>query len=133
MIMTQSEAVLLSLLGPKPVFWYNKRHDTILCAWNGIVMTQSHALMLIGEFFWKQTPTPEMRRVADKDFYILYKSGAFENTEKWDNIINDNVFVSVMHSYYKKKLKVFIENNLGNTKPDEVYRWLNLEEFCQYN
>jgi hypothetical protein len=122
----QSNSVLLSLLGPKPVFWYDDRFDEVFCAWNGICMTQNHALMLASEFFWNQGPTPEMRRVADQNLRILYSAGAFENSSNWSGIIDDNV--NVMHTWYRKKLKLFVEKNLKSTKPQDVYKWFNLKE-----
>ena len=122
----QSNSVLLSLLGPKPVFWYDDRFDEVFCAWNGICMTQNHALMLASEFFLNQGPTPEMRRVADQNLRILYSAGAFENSSNWSGIIDDNV--NVMHTWYRKKLKLFVEKNLKSTKPQDVYKWFNLKE-----
>ena len=120
----QSNSVLLSLLGPRPVFWYDNKFDEVFCAWNGLCMTQNHALMLASEFFWNQGPTPEMRRSADRDLRILYSSGAFENSDNWAVIIDNNV--NTMHGYYRKKLKSFIEKNLKSTKPHEVFEWFNL-------
>jgi hypothetical protein len=122
----QSNSVLLSLLGHKPVFWYDDKFDEVFCAWNGICMTQNHALMLVSEFFWNQGPTPEMRRVADQNLRILYSAGAFENSSNWSGIIDDNV--NVMHAWYRKKLKSFVEKNLKSTKPQDVYKWLRLTE-----
>jgi hypothetical protein len=89
-------------------------------------MTQNHALMLASEFFLNQGPTPEMRRVADQNLRILYSAGAFENSSNWSGIIDDNV--NVMHTWYRKKLKLFVEKNLKSTKPQDVYKWFNLKE-----
>ena len=130
--MTQSEAVLLSLLGPRPVFWYNDKHDVVLCAWNGIIMTQKHALMLASEMFWSQGPTPEMKRVADKDFYTLYHSGAFENSNNWNAVVENtisNIPGNSLHNYYRRKLEPFIQKNLSSEKPETVFKWFNLGEF----
>lgn len=126
----QSESVLLSLLGPRPVFWYDDKFDEVFCAWNGICMTQNHALMLASELFWNQGPTPEMRRVADQKLLTLYSAGAFENSRNWSGIINDNV--NTMHAWYRKKLKVFVEKNLKSTKPQDVYKWFNLLDTREY-
>jgi hypothetical protein len=122
----QSNSVLLSLLGPRPVFWYDDKFDQVFCAWNGLCMTQNHALMLASELFWNQGPTPEMRRVADRDLRILYSSGAFENSDNWAVIIDSNV--NTMHNYYRKKLKPFAEKNLKSTKPHEVFEWFDLKQ-----
>jgi hypothetical protein len=126
--MMQSEHVLLSLLGPRPVFWYEEQIDEVFCAWNGIKMTQSHALMQISSFFWGANPTPEMRRAADSHFYFLWAMGAFENSESWKSIIERNMTDSTMHGWYKRKLKPVYEKHLQNVTPGEAYNWLSLKD-----
>ena len=128
----QSEAVLLSLLGPRPVFWHDEKFDEIFCAWNGICMTQNHALMLASESFWKQAPTPEMKRVADRHLFLLYNAGAFENSKNWRlTVLNYNTSHTSMHSYYKNALSKHIDKELVNTNPVEVFKWFNFHEWAK--
>ena len=127
----QSESVLLSLLGPRPVFWYDESFDEVFCAWNGIVMTQKHALMLVSEFFWNQNPTPEMKRIADRDLIILYNAGAFDNSNNWAHIIENYALQNIMHTWYKRKIKPVFDRYLKETKPAEVYSWFNFKEFAK--
>lgn len=123
----QSEYILLSLLGPRPVFWYDEKFDEVLCAWNGVRMTQAHALMLISSTFFENGPTPEMRRAADSHLHYLWSMGAFEDSESWGPIIMDNLPGSSMHNWYKNRLRPVIQKYLQNTKPEEAYSWLNLK------
>lgn len=134
--MTQSEAVLLSLLGPRPVFWYEKSVDSYFCSWNGVRMTQEHALMLISELFWGQYPSPEMKRVADRKFYIFYNSGIFENSQGWKGIVESHAPLGGMHSWYKKSLIDHINKELYDyttldAKFSEVYNWLDFDRLYQ--
>ena len=127
----ESEALLLSLLGPRPVFWRDDQFDEIFCAWNGIIMTQKHALMVAGELFWNQSPTPEMKRQADRDLVVLYNAGAFSNTDKWHFIIKDKTVNGTMHSWYKRKINPVIQRYLKETQPQEVYSWFNFKDFAK--
>ena len=127
--MTQPEAVLLSLLGPRPVFFKHPDFPDILAAWNGMVMTQKHALMLAMEKFWGSGPTPEMKKAADHNLFWLYKAGAFENSESWNDIIIREVPTSNMYQWYRRKLTPFFNRELVNHKPDEIFRWFNLKEW----
>lgn len=120
----QSEAVLLSLLGPRPVFWHDDKFDETFCAWNGVCMTQNHALMLASNLFWNQAPTPEMIRVADRHLFLLYNAGAFENSKTWRLTIT----TSSMHGYYKNMLTSHINKELNNVKPIDVFKWFNFKE-----
>jgi hypothetical protein len=130
--MTQPEAVLLSLLGPRPVSYRNPKFPDVLCAWNGILMTQNHALMLAGEYFWSQGPTPEMRHTADRRFLLLYQAGAFENSDSWHNVVLQNTFSGSMHQWYRIKLKPHVERSgLLGTKPQEVFQWFNLAQWSK--
>lgn len=126
MNMTQSEAVLLSLLGPRPVFWYEESADCFLCSWNGVKMTQEHALMLIAEFFWGHHPSPEMKRIADRKFYLLYRSGVFEDSEKWGDLVESHAPFDGMYSWYKKYMLEHVKQKLHYVTPKEAYSWLDL-------
>jgi hypothetical protein len=129
MITKQSEYVLLSLLGPRPVFWHDEKFDEVLCAWNGIKMTQAHALMLVSTFFFNSSPTPEMRRVADSHLYFLWSMNAFEDSKSWEFTLNQNIPTSCMHNWYKKKIQPLYQKQLLNTDPAMAYDWLNLKEY----
>lgn len=124
----QSNYVLLSLLGPRPVFWHDEKFDEVLCAWNGIKMTQAHALMLMSGFFFGGGPTPEMRRAADSHLYFLWSMDAFEDSKNWEFVLNQNIPGSSMHNWYRKKLQPVYDQYLKDTKPGEAYNWLNLKE-----
>jgi hypothetical protein len=125
----QAEAVLLSLLGPRPVFWRNPKFPDVLAAWNGMCMTQGHALMLAEERFWGSNPTPEMKHVADRRLMILHSAGAFENSTTWVGVIEENQ--GSMHNWYRKKLKLFFDRDLKDAKPSEVFNWFNLKEWAK--
>lgn len=126
--MMQSKHVLLSLLGPRPVFWYDEKFDEVFCAWNGLRMTQNHALMLISSFFFSSAPTPEMRRAADSHLYYLWTMGAFDDSESWDHTLKNHLPASSMFQWYRRKLQPVYEKHLKNTPPGEAYKWLNLKE-----
>ncbi len=128
----QSDHVLLSLLGPRPVFWYDEKFDEVFCAWNGIKMTQNHALMLFSSFFFGGGPTPEMRRAADSHLYFLWSMNAFDNSENWEFTLTQNIPGSSMHNWYKKKIQPVYDRHLTNIKPAEAYNWLNLKN-CYSN
>jgi len=129
----QSEAILLSLLGPRPVFWHDAKFNEIFCAWNGICMTQNHALMLASDMFWKQPPTPEMKRIADRHLFLLYNSGAFENSKDWKSTISNYSIdtSSSMHGYYKRMLTPHIIKELSQSTPIDVFKWFNLKEWIK--
>lgn len=129
--MTQAEAVLLSLLGPRPVFWRNPEFPDVCAAWNGMCMSQVHALMLAGELFWHQSPTPEMRFTADRRLLMIYNAGIFENSDSWRQVIEEQSHYGGMHQWYRRKLKPFVDRSLKSTKPAEVFGWFNLAEFAQ--
>lgn len=129
--MTQAEATLLSLLGPRPVFYKNPDFPDILAVWNGMVMTQNHALMLAMEKCWGSGPTPEMKKAADHKFLWLYKAGAFENSHNWNDVITGSVASGSMHNWYKRKLAPFFQKDLEKYKPDEVFKWFNLKEWSK--
>lgn len=127
--MMQSDYVLLSLLGPKPVFWYDEKFDEVFCAWNGIKMTQNHAIMVISSYFFNNSPTPEMRRVADKHFHYLWSMGAFENSESWEYTVNRLAPQGQLYAWYRSKILPVIEKHLaGRVTPQEAFNWLNLKE-----
>lgn len=129
--MTQAEALLLSLLGPRPAFFQNPKFPDILCAWNGVVMTRSHALMLASELFWNQGPTPEMRYAADRKLLLLYQAGAFENSESWAPLISSNTYSGCMHQWYRLRLKPHIDRTLSGTRPYEVFQWFDFAQWCK--
>jgi hypothetical protein len=124
----QSEYILLSLLGPRPVFWYDEKFDEVLCAWNGLRMTQAHALMQISSFFMGSGPTPEMRRAADSHLYYLWSMGAFEDSENWEHTLKTNSTGSSMFQWYKRKLQPVYQKYLTNITPGEAYNWLGLKD-----
>jgi len=127
--MTQAEAVLLSLLGPRPVFWRNPEFLDVCAAWNGMCMTQNHALMLASELFWHQGPTPEMRFVADRRLLMIYHAGIFENSEGWHKIINEQAPYGGMHQWYRRRIKPFVDRGISATPPAEVFEWFDLAQF----
>lgn len=129
--MTQAESILLSLLGPRPVFWKNSQFPDICATWNGMCMTQNHAMMLAGELFWHQSPTPEMRFAADRRLITVYHSGIFENSESWAQVIREHAPYGGMHQWYRRKLKPFIDRNLAGSRPQEVFAWFNLAEWAR--
>lgn len=128
---TQSEALLLSLLGPRPVFWYEERADSIFCAWNGIKMLQEHALMLVSEYFWKKYPSPEMKTVAGRKFHLLYRSGFFENCGDWKKIDrNRDSDPTSIYKWYKNSLHEHITKNFSDLDPATAYQWLSLDRYA---
>jgi len=129
MTTTQADAVLLSLLGPRPVFWRNPKFPDTLTAWNGICMTQRHALMLAGERFWGAFPTPEMKHAADSHLMFLHSAGAFENSDNWGRIINGNS--GSMHNWYRRRLTPFFDKELKDQKPHEIFKWFDLKEWAK--
>ena len=128
--MTQAESILLSLLGPRPVTWRNSEFPDVLVSWNGMCMTQNHALMLAESFFWNQQPTPEMRFTADRRLLLIYCAGAFENSENWRKIIEEHAPHGTMHQWYERKLRSFIKNTLKDAEPMDVFSWFNLAEWA---
>lgn len=94
-------------------------------------MTQVHALMLASELFWNQSPTPEMRFTADRRLLMIYHAGLFENSQSWNEVIKEQAPYGGMHQWYRRKLKPFVDRNLFNINPTEVFDWFDLAEFSQ--
>ena len=109
-----------SLLDPKPVLLYLKKHDEYIVYWNGIAMTHSQALCMSMEYCGIY-PTPEMKSVAQKTFEKLYYAGAFE-TRAWDQQVGSS---EPVYSAQKKWMKDHLEKMIKDKDPKEVLSWFD--------
>lgn len=109
-----------SLLDPKPVIVYLKKHDEYIVYWNGIAMTHSQALSMSMEFCGIYA-TPEMKMSMQKTYEKLYYAGAF-NTRSWDDIVSrsEPVFTA-----QKKWMKDHLVKVCKDKDPREVLGWFD--------
>jgi hypothetical protein len=109
-----------SLLDPKPVLLYLKKHDEYIVYWNGIAMTHGQALMMAMEFCGIYA-TPEMKLAMQNTFEKLYYAGAF-NTRAWDTRIAsyDPVYTS-----QKKWMQEHLVKMCKDKDPKEVLGWFD--------
>jgi len=86
-----------SMLDPRPVFAYNNRFDTHLCFWNGVIMTRTYALILVGLTWSNIPPTMSVKTAAWNEFIKLYGLGVFGDKD-WSGYI-DNARLDQHHTF----------------------------------
>ena len=117
-IMTMREDLLnWSRMDPRPNFYYHARSNTVVCYWQGIVMTQTQALLVVSGAWGLTYPTPAMKQQVFDEFMRAYYLGAFGNPS-WSSMIdsldpashqsilirwlhrnNDNLFKDLTNTY----------------------------------
>lgn len=108
-----------SLLDPKPVLVYLKRHDEYIVYWNGIAMSHSQALSMSLEYCGIY-PTPEMKAAMQLTFEKLYYAGAFK-TRSWDTLVSSGD----VYTPQKKWMKDHLTKMVKDKDPREVLGWFD--------
>lgn len=111
-----------SLIDPKPVLLYLENHDDYIVYWNGVVMPHSMALCMAMEYFGIY-PTPEMKTAMEKNYEILYYSGAF-NTRAWDSRVD----LSPLYPYLKRIMKDHISKLIEKNEPNTILGWFDYKK-----
>ena len=86
MIGNQRHQATWSKLSPVPSLHYHPHSASHIVYWNGVGMTRSTALMLVGAWWNFMWPTPKMKTKSYEEFVNAYRLGAFGNVN-WDDII----------------------------------------------
>ena len=107
MTITQSKALAWSKLDTLPIVYQNNGFN--LVAWNGILMTMEHGLMVASALRLEIFPTPEMSRIATKQWAKLCHAGAFGHQDVDARLVIWDVasFSSVpgrLHRYYMSRM-----------------------------
>ena len=124
-IMKRSEALTWSKMDTMPILWHDDKLNTDLVAWNGIMMNVEHGLMVASALLLNIFPTPEMKRMADKQWADLVDKGAFGNVD-WDvNVWVDSFQSSTLYSYYMRKITP-ISDKLQKMTPESIFSIFNL-------
>ena len=119
------QSLAWSLISPNPVPFYDEDSMEWFVYWNGILMLNEHAMILVATNLLNAHPTPEMKRVAYEKFVRLYYAGAFK-TRAWDGLVGDRIknFGGDILQYYQKVLGEHITTTLTDkVKPSEVLFW----------
>jgi hypothetical protein len=111
-----------SQLDPKPVLLYLPDLDEYIVYWNTWAMTHSQALCMamttLGIY-----PSPEQKRVMQKDYLKIYHAGGFGH-KNWNQIISD---VHCVYSYIKNKMDSHVTSCVANVTPQELLQWFDYD------
>jgi hypothetical protein len=110
-----------SLLDPKPVLLYLKKHDEYIVYWNGIAMTHGQALCMAMESSASIYATPEMKMSLQKTFEKLYYANAF-GTRSWDSRISSGGFV---YESQKRWMQDHLNKHVKDKAASEVLGWFD--------
>ena len=114
-----------SCISDRPVFLYDPHYDIHLCYWNGVAMTRSHALIIIGLIFFGIYPAKSQREEAWHEFNRAYSSGAFA-TRVWDDLLHDMeeyTFHSRLINWITRSNSKFFSEMKDRYTPQEVLAW----------
>lgn len=120
--MTMSKCLKWSVLDPRPVLWYDEKLQQWFAAWNNIVMTAEHALMISSGFYWGIFPTPEMKKKANDRMIQLINLGALEPL-----VYGPYPPKKSLLQYYESKITPHLKHTLprNKIKAEEVYQWFD--------
>ena len=108
-----------SLLDPKPVLLYLKKHDEYIVYWNGIAMTHSQALNMSLEYCGIY-PTPEMKSAMRLTFQKLYYANGFK-TRAWDLSVDGGDIYGAQKNWMREHLTKHVKDK----DPKEVLKWFD--------
>jgi len=110
---------MLSMLGPRPVIFYDAKVDTYLCFWQGFIMTHKQALVIASFFYLNIYPTPKVKNEIFAEFKKLQYSadlgGAICDPLNWNPDGHFNYMVKFLEVNAKKM----------TVSPKEVIKWFN--------
>jgi hypothetical protein len=90
--MAREDALAWSILDPRPGFYYHPRSDAHICIWQGVVMTQIHALLMIAGNWNLTYPNDRMRKSAYAEFIRAYRLGAFGDHPNWEYTMSEDPY-----------------------------------------
>ena len=91
-----------SMLDSRPVFARDERFDAHICFWNGIMMTRTYALIIVGSNWNNVFPTMSVKRAAWAEFVKLYGLGVFRDKD-WDGYF-DSARFDQHHLFLEKQI-----------------------------
>lgn len=117
----RDRALMLSILGPAPVMFYNESVDAYGVAWGGILMGRKQAMQLAAYYAFNISPTPKMREYALKEFQRLYSCGGF-GEQKWGNQPEN-------WSYLRSRVdrNKSMRDYIASTTPERMFQWFREE------
>lgn len=122
--MMRSDALFWSKMDTMPVLWHDDELDTDAVAWNGIMMTVEHGLMIASALLLNIHPTHEMKRVASQEWVRLVKGKVFGDVD-W-NIKQWSDHHAPLYSYYMNNISK-VKDKLEKMPPESIFSMFNLD------
>lgn len=108
-----------SLINPRPIVVYVKKHDEHLVYWNGYVMTHAHALQIMLMPYGIYA-SPKVKSAITKRFKQLYTAGLFGDVA-WDRVVHSNEY----YKYVVDKVETHVREITKGVDIYDAVKWLD--------
>ena len=115
-------AVVWSTMVNYPLCYYDSHYDAHMCAWNGVVMTRSLAMLIVTGQWMNLFPNTSQKDAVEAEYRRLIKLGALKS----DMISENDTYIEITRSL-KYKLhngsKKFFNDLLDKYSSKEAMSW----------